>query len=161
MPLHLEETKKARAEVYYGEEICREKTVSLLTEMGLPNWLLPSFEGIKEFGYVNDTGFVWLKQKQKREHKIDEVEGKIVIYDAEITGYVEPKRIKKLTGVKAKELFIWITLSEIRVVDDDSRPSTGTITFKTPSGLSRSFAISADDEPIQTKPNQTEPLSLN
>lgn len=148
------EKKKARAEVYYGEEICREKTVSLLTEMGLPNWLLPSFEGINEFGYVNDTGFIWLKQKQRREHKIDEVEGKIVIYEAEITAYVEPKRIKKLTGVKAKELFIWITLSEIRVDDNDNRPSTGTITFKTPSGLSRSFAIAADDEPNQTQVSQ-------
>ncbi|KAL6990130.1 hypothetical protein U1Q18_015877 [Sarracenia purpurea var. burkii] len=139
MPLALKE-KAERAEVYYGGEICWQKSVSLLTEMGLPNWLLP-FQDIKEFGYVNDTGFVWLKQKQRRKHKLEEIEGgKVVSYDAEITAYVEPKRIKKLTGVKAKEFFIWIPLTEI-YVDDNDDPSSGTITFKTPSGLSKSFAL--------------------
>ncbi|GFZ13872.1 Transcriptional repressor NrdR like [Actinidia chinensis var. chinensis] len=138
MLVALKEKKKARAEVCHGDEICREKVASLLTAMGLPNWLLP-FEDIKEFGYVNDTGFVWLKQTHRRELKLEEIEGKVVHYDSEITAYVEPKRIKKLTGVKAKELFIWITLSEIHV--DTTTPPSGTITFKTPGGFSKSFAI--------------------
>ncbi|XP_028100687.1 uncharacterized protein LOC114300030 isoform X3 [Camellia sinensis] len=126
------EKKTARAEVYYGDETCREKSTMLLTEMGLPNWLIPFDEDIKEFGYVIETGFVWLKQRNRREYRIEEVEGKVLVYDSEITAYVEPKKIKKLTGVKTKELFVWITLSEI-LVDG----STGTITVKTPSGLSR------------------------
>ncbi|GMP57169.1 hypothetical protein CsSME_00021365 [Camellia sinensis var. sinensis] len=125
------EKKTARAEVYYGDETCREKSTTLLTEMGLPNWLIPFDEDIKEFGYVIETGFVWLKQRNRREYRIEEVEGKVLVYDSEITAYVEPKKIKKLTGVKTKELFVWITLSEI-LVDG----STGTITVKTPSGLS-------------------------
>lgn len=44
-----------------------------------------------------------------------------------------------MTGVKAKELLIWLTLTEIYVND----PPTGKITFKTPTGLSRTFPVGA------------------
>ncbi|XP_052188993.1 uncharacterized protein LOC127799214 [Diospyros lotus] len=125
------------AKVYYGDEMCRRKLALLLAEMGLPDWLLP-FDDINQFGYENDTGFVWLKRKPRREQGLEEIEGKIVFYEAEITCYLEPKRIRKLTGVKAKQLFIWISLSEIHV----DKPSAGDITFKTTSGLSKSFALS-------------------
>ncbi|CAI9768907.1 unnamed protein product [Fraxinus pennsylvanica] len=64
---------------------------------------------------------------------------KLVQYETEITAYVEPNKIKKLTGVKTKELFIWITLSDIYVND----PPNGKITFKTPTGLSRCFPVEA------------------
>ncbi|KAF8401283.1 hypothetical protein HHK36_012216 [Tetracentron sinense] len=128
---------KAKAEVYYGDEIGKEKSKQLLTEVGLPNGLLP-LEGIEECGYVRETGFVWLKQKKKKDHKFEEI-GKLVSYATEVTAYVEPKKIKKLTGVKTKELLVWITLSEICLND----PPNGKITFKTPTGLFRSFPVSA------------------
>ncbi|KAF8394706.1 hypothetical protein HHK36_020923 [Tetracentron sinense] len=128
---------KANAEVYYGDEICKEKSKFLLTEVGLPNGLLP-LEDIEECGYVKETGFVWLKQKKKIDHKFEKI-GKLVSYAAEVTAYVEPNKIKKLSGVKVKEFLIWITLSEIYVDD----PPTGKITFKTPAGLSRTFPVSA------------------
>lgn len=128
---------KANAEVYHGDEICQEKSKVLLTEVGLPNGLLP-LQDIEECGYVRETGFVWLKQKKKTIHKFEKI-GKLVSYEPEITAYVEQNKIKKLTGVKTKELLLWITLSDIYVDD----PPTGKITFKTPAGLFRSFPVSA------------------
>lgn len=128
---------KANAEVYYGDEICQVKSKFLLTEVGLPNGLLPLHD-IEECGYVKETGFVWLKQKKKITHKFEKI-GKLASYEPQITAYVEPNRIKKLTGVKTKELLVWVTLSEIYVDD----PPTGKITFKIPSGLFRSFPVSA------------------
>lgn len=128
---------KAKAEVYHGDEICQEKSKFLLTEIGLPNGLLP-LKDIEECGYVKETGFVWLKQKKSLTHKFDKI-GKLVSYATEVTAIAEPNRIRKLTGVKTKELLVWITLSDIYVDD----PPTGKITFKTPAGLSRSFPVSA------------------
>ncbi|KAE9445121.1 hypothetical protein C3L33_22981, partial [Rhododendron williamsianum] len=128
---------KAKAEIYHGDEICQEKTKFLLKEVGLPNGLLP-LEDILECGYVKETGFVWLKQKKKKDHKFNKI-GKLVSYATEVTAVVEPNKIKKLTGVKAKELLLWLTLSDIYVND----PPTGKITFKTPAGLSRVFPVAA------------------
>ncbi|KAH6820077.1 plant/protein of unknown function [Perilla frutescens var. hirtella] len=134
--------------MYKGDDICREKSRFLLTEMGLPNGLLP-LKDIIEVGYVKDTGFVWLIQKKKCEHKFEKI-GKAVQYGVEVTAYVEPHRIKKLTGVKAKELLMWLTLTEISV----DQPPTGKITFKTPTGLSRSYPVDAFvlDEEEEKKP---------
>ena len=128
---------KAKAEYYQGDKLCQEKSRFLLTEMGLPNGLLP-LQDIEECGYVKETGFVWLKQKKSTTHKFEKI-GKLVSYGTEVTAYVEPKKIKKLSGVKTKELLVWITLTEI-FVDD---PPTGKITFKTPTGLFRTFPVSA------------------
>ncbi|KAL6994829.1 hypothetical protein U1Q18_004335 [Sarracenia purpurea var. burkii] len=128
---------KAKAEVYYGDEICQEKSKLLLKEVGLPNGLLP-LKDMVECGYVKETGFVWLKQKKKTEHKFAAV-GKLASYATEVTAYVEPNKIKKLTGVKTRELLLWITLSEITVDD----PPTGKITFKTPAGLFMTFPVAA------------------
>ncbi|OAY27633.1 uncharacterized protein LOC110602585 [Manihot esculenta] len=126
---------KARAEVYYGDESCREKFMLLLSEIGLPNGLLTIGE-IEECGYVKDTGFVWLRHKKRDYRKFENVE---ICCDAEITAYFERNKIKKLTGVKAKEFLIWITLSEIYVNHNNRAAS---ITFKTPAGLSKSFPLS-------------------
>lgn len=89
---------KAKAEIYHGDEICQEKTKFLLKEVGLPNGLLP-LEDILECGYVKETGFVWLKQKKKKDHKFNKI-GKLVSYATEVTAVVEPNKIKKLTGVQ-------------------------------------------------------------
>ncbi|PON64904.1 hypothetical protein PanWU01x14_120810 [Parasponia andersonii] len=129
---------KAKAEVYHGDEICKEKFTFLLTQIGLPDGLL-SLDDIEEGGYVKEIGFVWLKhkKKKKKEHKFDNI---LVWYDTIVTAYLEPNRIKHLTGVKAKEFLVWISLSEIYVNDISS---TKLITFKTPVGLSKSFPVTA------------------
>ncbi|KAF5191393.1 plant/protein (Protein of unknown function, DUF538) [Thalictrum thalictroides] len=130
---------RAKAMIVYGDEIGQEKTVFLLQEVGLPTGLLP-LKDIIECGYVEETGFVWLKQKKKIEHKFQKV-GRQVIYGTDITAYVEKYKIKKLTGVKVKELMVWVTLGDI-VVED---PENGKITFRSPTGLFRTFPASAFD----------------
>ncbi|XP_073026479.1 uncharacterized protein [Primulina eburnea] len=137
MSLITDELRASASELYHGHDICSEKSKFLLTEVGLPNGLLP-LQDIEECGYIKDTGFVWLIQKKKCEHKFEKI-GKPVQYSREVTAYVEPNKIKKLTGVKAKELLLWINLSEISVDD----PPTGKITFRTPAGLFRTFPTSA------------------
>ncbi|XP_075658594.1 uncharacterized protein LOC142628366 [Castanea sativa] len=94
---------KAKAEYNQGHQFCQEKSKLLLTEMGLPNGLLP-LQDIEEF-----------------------------------SAYIEHKKIKRLSGVKAKELMIWVTLNEI-FVDD---PPTNKITIKSLTGLSRTLPVSA------------------
>ncbi|KAM7272477.1 hypothetical protein ACFE04_027140 [Oxalis oulophora] len=136
MPLITEELK-AKAEYYKGDEICKEKSQELLTEVGLPNGLLPLHD-IEECGYVRETGFVWLKQKKSITHKFEKI-SKLVSYGTEVTAYVEKGKIKKLSGVKAKELLIWITIDEIALDD----PPTGKIQFKTPAKLSKTFPVFA------------------
>ncbi|GAV71674.1 DUF538 domain-containing protein [Cephalotus follicularis] len=130
------EDLKAKAEVCYGDETCREKFMLLLTEIGLPIGLL-RVQDIEECGYVRDIGFVWLKHKEKRQcYRFDKL---VICYDTMVTAYVEHNKIKNLTGVKAKEFLIWINLTEIYV---DNTPAAGSITFKTPVGLSKSFPLS-------------------
>ncbi|KAB2049717.1 hypothetical protein ERO13_A13G176200v2 [Gossypium hirsutum] len=137
MSLVTEEIKASASEIYHGDEICQEKSKFLLEEVGMPRGLLP-LRDIEECGYVKDTGFVWLKQKKSITHRFEKI-GKLVSYATEVTAVVEKGKIKKLTGVKTKELLVWITLSDIQVDD----PPTGKITFKTPSGLFRTFPVSA------------------
>ncbi|KAK8468013.1 hypothetical protein PHAVU_007G202800 [Phaseolus vulgaris] len=143
---------RAKSEVYRGDELCQEKTKLLLKEVGLPNGLLP-LKDIEECGYEKESGFVWLKQKKTINHKFEKI-GRQVSYATEITAYVEVGKIKKLTGVKAKELLVWLTLNEI-FVDD---PPSDKITFKTSTALFRTFPVSAFviEEPIKEVKNKEE-----
>ncbi|GLT81324.1 hypothetical protein SLA2020_527140 [Shorea laevis] len=108
--------------------------------MGLPDCLLTVLD-LDECGYVKETGFVWLRHKKKREYY--KFEDTVISYDAVITAYFQPNKIRNLTGVKAREFLIWINLTEICVEDGDDSPSpSGFITFKTLAGLSKSFPLS-------------------
>ncbi|TQE06400.1 hypothetical protein C1H46_007899 [Malus baccata] len=131
------EIKSKADELYHGDEICQQKAKQLLSEISLPNGLLP-LKDVEECGIIRETGFVWLKQKKSYTHKFEEI-GKLVSYAPEITAIVEKGKIKKLTGVKTKELLVWVQLSDIYVDD----PPTGKIPFKTPAGLFRTFLVSA------------------
>ncbi|XP_022745987.1 uncharacterized protein LOC111296151 [Durio zibethinus] len=148
MSLVTEEMKASASEIYHGDESCQEKSKFLLQEVGMPRGLLP-LKDIEECGYLKDTGYVWLKQKKSITHKFDKI-GKLVSYAPEVTAVVEQSKIKRLTGVKTKELLIWITISDIYVDD----PATGKITFKTPAGLSRSFPVSAFEIEGEVKDNK-------
>lgn len=137
MALQVANDQRSGAEIFHGTEICKQKSMDLLADMGLPKGLL-SLEDLEETGYVKETGFVWLKQKKKTEHYFKKI-GKMVQYGTEITAYVEQRKMKKLTGVKSKELLLWITISEISI--DDS--SSGKIYFKSATGIGKSFPTSA------------------
>ncbi|XP_057419534.1 uncharacterized protein LOC130713756 [Lotus japonicus] len=135
MTLLITEELKAKAEVCHGDQVCREKFSLLLAGIGLPDGLL-SVEDIEECGYVKEIGFVWLKLDKKREHRFDNI---LVCYDSIVTAYVEPNKIKNLTGVRARDFLIWFTLTEIHV---KGPPEGSVITFKSLVGLSMSFPLS-------------------
>ncbi|XP_068635837.1 uncharacterized protein [Aristolochia californica] len=137
MSTQLIASHRDNAEIFHGDAICQQKSMELLEELNLPKGLLP-LNDIVECGYNRQTGFVWLIQKKKCEHYFKKI-GRQVSYATEVTAFVENRRMKKLTGVKSKELLIWITLSEMFIQD----PASGQITFKTPAGLGRTFPVSA------------------
>lgn len=120
-----------------GQEEGLKLAVSLLEEFELPLGLLPLGDVI-EVGFVRATGYMWIQQKKKVEHNFKMI-SKHVSYDTEITGYVLKNRIKKLKGVKAKELMMWPPVSEI-ILDD---PPTGKIHFKSLAGITKTFPMEA------------------
>ncbi|GJN24284.1 hypothetical protein PR202_gb12017 [Eleusine coracana subsp. coracana] len=80
----------------------RKKSVQLLEEPGLPKGLLP-LEDIQEFGYNRETEFMWL------------VQGKKVV--SEVMAFAEKGKLRKITGVKTKELMLWLSVVEVYVTD--------------------------------------------
>ena len=131
------EANREGAEVYHGAALCAEKAVELLAETNMPLGLLPLAD-IEEVGYNRATGFVWLRQKKALTHTFKQI-GRQVSYATEVTAVVEDRKMKRMTGVKSKEMLIWITLCDMYIDKDD--PSK--ITFKTPTGLGRTFPVSA------------------
>ncbi|RWV77024.1 hypothetical protein GW17_00062209 [Ensete ventricosum] len=119
-------------------QLKKKKTMQLLRELGLPSGLLP-LEDIEEVGYNHDDGFVWLTQKKKKNHMFEEIK-QLVSYAAEVTAFVEDRKLKKITGVKARELLLWFTVVEVYVDDHSSGKK---ITFRTATGLSETFPESA------------------
>lgn len=104
---------------------------------------------IIESGFNEATGFVWLKQTNKTEHKFREI-GRTVSYDTVVTAFVEDRKMKKLTGVKSKELLIWVTVTDIYIQD----PNSGKITFGSAAGLHRTFPVSAFEEEEKNNLNE-------
>ncbi|KAM7524990.1 hypothetical protein LguiA_014892 [Lonicera macranthoides] len=133
------ESHSSNAEILHGDLICKERSRKLLEDLSLPKGLLP-LEEVEEVGYNKTTGFVWLKQKKKTQHKFKGATN-TVMYDTVITAFAEDRRLKKVTGVKSKELLIMVAISDISIKD----PSSGKITFSTPAGFSRSYPASMFD----------------
>ncbi|XVF16871.1 hypothetical protein REPUB_Repub10bG0068700 [Reevesia pubescens] len=102
-----------------------------------PSRVLP-LANVVEVGYVKDTGYMWIVQQKKVEHEFKMIT-KLVSYDTEINGFVEKKRIRKLKGVKAKELMLWPPVGEITI--DDQQP--GKIHFKSLAGITKTFPVEA------------------
>uniref|UniRef100_G3MSJ7 Uncharacterized protein n=1 Tax=Amblyomma maculatum TaxID=34609 RepID=G3MSJ7_AMBMU len=131
------ESQREGAEVYTGAELCKQKSIELLEELHLPRGLLPLAD-MEEVGFNRSTGFVWLRQKKKTDHYFKKI-SRNVSYATEVTAFVEDRKMKKMTGVKARELLVWLTLTEM-LIDD---PANKKIVFKTPSGLGRTFPVAA------------------
>ncbi|KAJ0980287.1 hypothetical protein J5N97_008542 [Dioscorea zingiberensis] len=125
------------AEIYNGDALCKKKSIELLEELGLPNGLFP-LEDIEEFGYNRQEGFIWLLQRKKKDHTFKKIK-RAVSYAPEVTAFVEKGKMKKMTGVKTKELMLWLSVVEMYIED----PSSEKVTFKTGTGLSDSFPASA------------------
>ncbi|TMW86848.1 uncharacterized protein [Solanum lycopersicum] len=129
--------EKEGAIVKKGHEEGLKMALSLLEEYQLPAGLLPLADVI-EVGFVKTTGYMWILQTKKVEHNFKMI-SKLVSYGAEITGYVEKNRIKKLKGVKAKELMLWPPVGDISV----DNPPTGKIHFKSLAGITKTFPVEA------------------
>ncbi|PKA49794.1 hypothetical protein AXF42_Ash004336 [Apostasia shenzhenica] len=125
------------AEIIRGDELCRKKTIQLLEELCLPKGLFP-MEEMEEFGYNREAGFIWLIQKKKKDHVFKQIK-RAVSYASEVTAFVEKYKLKKMTGVKTKELLLWLSVVEVYF----ENPSSEKLTFKTGTGLSDSFLASA------------------
>ncbi|KAE8662712.1 embryoproteinsis-associated protein EMB8 [Hibiscus syriacus] len=103
--------QRAGAEIVYGAEDCYRHSLELLQELGFPKGVLP-LKDLVECGRVRETGFVWMKQKAP---------------------------MKKMTGVKSKQVFIWVPIAEMSIDD-----ATGDkMYFKTPMGIGKSFPVTA------------------
>ncbi|KAL6880509.1 hypothetical protein ACP4OV_012074 [Aristida adscensionis] len=128
----------AGAEIVNGDAICKKKSVELLEELGLPKGLLPT-EDIQEFGYNRATGFMWLVQgKKKVEHTFKKIK-QTVSYATEVTAFAKKGKLRKITGVKTKELMLWLTVVEVYVPE----ASPEKVTLKTGTGLSDTFDATA------------------
>ncbi|KAM0950471.1 hypothetical protein DsansV1_C04g0041751 [Dioscorea sansibarensis] len=131
------ESHREGAEIVNGDATCKKKVVEVLKELGLPNGLFP-LDDIQEFGYNRAGGFIWVVQKKKKEHTFKKIK-QVVSYATKVTAYVEKGKMMKVTGVKTRELLLWLSVVEMYIED----PSSGKITFKTGTGLSDSFPLSA------------------
>lgn len=120
-----------------GHEEGLKLAVSLLKKFELPEGLLP-LANVVEVGYVETTGYMWIVQQNKVVHEFKMI-SKLVSYDTEINGYVDKMKIKKLRGVKAKELMLWPPVSEIKADD----PPTGKVHFKSLAGITKTFPVEA------------------
>ncbi|XP_078444601.1 uncharacterized protein LOC144713790 [Wolffia australiana] len=128
---------KNNAEVFHGEAACKKMLVDLLKDLGLPLELIP-LNDVTEVGYNKQDGFLWVVRKKKVEHNFKAIK-QVVSYATEVTATVEPRKIKKMTGVKAREMLLWLSVVEV-FIDD---PASGKLIFKTGTGLADSFPISA------------------
>ncbi|XP_043700394.1 uncharacterized protein LOC122651136 [Telopea speciosissima] len=135
---------REKAEIFHGEELCKKKSTELLDEMLLPN-NLPPVDEMEELGLYREAHFFWLKLKKAQKYKFPNVGD--TLYATEISGFIEPRLLKDLKGVSAKELFLTFTVIEIYIDD----PSSGKINFKTSSGLSRKHPISCFELPKPEK----------
>ncbi|KAL2467321.1 hypothetical protein Adt_43172 [Abeliophyllum distichum] len=120
-----------------GHEEGLKMAISILEEFELPLGLLPLADVI-EVGFVRSTGYMWIQQNKKVEHNFKMI-SKLVSYSTEITGFVEKRRIKKLKGVKAKELMLWPPVSEITL----DNTSSGKVHFKSLAGITKTFPVEA------------------
>ncbi|XP_065861422.1 uncharacterized protein [Euphorbia lathyris] len=131
------EDERAGAEIVYGAENCYIHSVKLLEELGFPKGVLP-LKDLEECGRVRETGFVWMKQKAPYEHFFVGTNSK-VSYGLEVTAYVENFKMKKMTGIKSRQMFLWVPITEMSIPD----PKTNKILFKTPMGIAKAFPLSA------------------
>lgn len=146
--------KRSGAEIVHGAEECFAHSLKLLTDLGFPSGVMP-LKDLEECGLVRETGFVWMKQKLPYDHFFKET-NTLVRYDSEVTAYVEKGKMKKMTGVRSKQLLLWVPIAEMSIEE----PGGDRIYFKTSVGIGRSFPVTAymDEE---EKNKYLEKIKLN
>lgn len=125
------------AEIVYGSEDCYKRSIELLEELGFPKGVLP-LKDLAECGRVRETGYVWMKLKEPYEHWFEATNTK-VSYAMEVTAYVEKGKMKKVSGIKSKQMLMWVPISEMSIEEKN----LDKIMFKTPVGIGKSFPITS------------------
>lgn len=125
------------AEIVHGSENCFNHSIQLLEELGFPKGVLP-LKDLIECGRVRETGFVWMKQKAPSEHYFEGTKT-LVSYGIEVTAYVEKFKMKKMSGIKSKQMFVWVPISEMSVDGFDGKK----MYFKTSLGIGKSFHVTS------------------
>ncbi|KAJ4774481.1 hypothetical protein LUZ62_016076 [Rhynchospora pubera] len=138
-----EKDTRAGAEIIYGPEECYNHSMELLKALGFPEGVMP-LKNLDEAGLVRETGFVWMKQKAPYEHFFKGTNTK-VRYDTEVTAYVENGKMKKMTGVKSRQMLLWVPIVEMSVEEGEK------IYFKSAVGIGRAFPASAFADEANTK----------
>lgn len=141
------------AEVITGAEACYAHSKQMLKALGFPGGVMP-LRGLEECGWVRETGFVWMRQKAPYEHYFRGTATR-VRYDAEVTAYVEEGRMKRMTGVRSKQVMLWVPIVEMSL-DGDKRDK---VYFKSNVGIGRSYPASAfpdEDEEEAAEPKKEE-----
>ena len=131
------EAHRQGAEVYTDNQLCCQKMIELLEELNLPRGLLPTVN-IEEMGINRRTGFIWIRQRKAFNYTYPKA-GRLYCFGTEVTDFVENGRVRRVTGVKSKELLMWFSLGDFFVDPKDQSK----ITFRTPTGFSMSYPASA------------------
>ncbi|WOK99000.1 hypothetical protein Cni_G07712 [Canna indica] len=128
------------AEIIHGADECYRRSLMMLQELGFSKGVLP-LKNLEECGWVKETGFMWMKQKEPYEHFFKGTNTR-VRFEKEVTLFVEKKRMKKMTGLRSKQVLLWVPIVEMGL----NEPDEAKIYFKSAVGIGRSFPVSAFDE---------------
>ncbi|GMI72938.1 hypothetical protein like AT5G46230 [Hibiscus trionum] len=140
------ESHREGAEIYNEAGVCRQKVEELLDHFHIPKGLMP-LTNLVEFGHNKTSGFIWLIQEKASKYMFKELGA--TSYGPEITGFIGDRELKSLTGIKSREMMIWVTLAHV-IVDDTE--NAGKVTFSTTMGLSQTYPLTAiEDDPKEMK----------
>ncbi|WOH12035.1 hypothetical protein DCAR_0831532 [Daucus carota subsp. sativus] len=131
---------RENAIIVTSEEDIKQKAAELTKNFQLPGGLIPLGE-VAEIGHNPATGFFWTIRRNKLEHLNKKI-GKKTTFEKEVTAFLEERRMKKVTGVKSKELMLWVSITDIRIDD----PASGKIIFTATAGITKTFPISAFED---------------
>lgn len=109
------------ANVVQGIE-AKVKASAVFTQSRIPPALFP-LATIEEFGFNNQSGIFWMKQKTKSSKEFAHAEI-VIMYAPTLSGIIEKNKIKNLKGFKVKEmkgreLFLSVPYDEIYIDDDE------------------------------------------
>ncbi|KAK4729417.1 hypothetical protein R3W88_022405 [Solanum pinnatisectum] len=120
--------ERAGAEIAYGAEDCYSLIVKLSQDSGFPKGMLP-LKYVEEFGYVSKTGFIWMKQKAPYQHYFSSIKTRR-------RSLHTLREMKKISGVKSKQLLLWVPTIEMSIIEDQKK-----IYLKTLMGIGMSYPI--------------------
>ncbi|KAK1353100.1 Nuclear transition protein like [Heracleum sosnowskyi] len=107
----------------------------LLKSYHLPRGLFP--KGVKDFSFDDSGTFqVYLDQPCNSMYENE------LHYDRNVSGVLTPGKIDQLSGISARDLFLWFQVQEIRV----DIPSSGLIYFDV-GVVSKQFSLSSFETP--------------